>query len=219
MNTNQEVSTSPPIPSLFNSTFLMHVSAELVMLGLVVVYFSFKHSKLKNNMLKLTNRLDEQNKQIEMLKLAIVQIQNERISQSHQTRPAPSPQKTRNWRDNKRVVPSAQQTHQVPLPQQTHQVPSPPKMRPVPSPQQTHQVPSPPKMRPVPSPQQMRPAPRRIIQPRIVVQRVELSETKPPQSIPKIEEIEESEVDDLDMLLKSELAELEKDEKSQDDLD
>jgi len=210
MNTNQEVSTSPPIPSLFNSTFLMHVSAELVMLGLVVVYFSFKHSKLKNNILKLTNRLDEQNKQIEMLKLAIVQIQNERISQSHQTRPAPSPQQTRNWRDTNRVVPS---------PQQTHQVPSPPKMRPVPSPQQTHQVPSPPKMRPVPSPQQMRPAPRRIIQPRIVVQRVELSETKPPQSIPKIEEIEESEVDDLDMLLKSELAELEKDEKSQDDLD
>ena len=126
-----------------------------------------------------------------MLKLAIVQIQNERISQSHQTRPAPSPQQTRNWRDTNRVVPS---------------------------PQQTHQVPSPPKMRPVPSPQQMRPAPRRIIQPRIVVQRVELSETKPPQSIPKIEEIE-SEVDDLDMLLKSELAELEKDEKSQDDLD
>jgi hypothetical protein len=210
MNTNQEVSTSPPIPSLFNSTFLMHVSAELVMLGLVVVYFSFKHSKLKNNILKLTNRLDEQNTQIEMLKLAIVQIQNERISQSHQTQPAPSPQKTRNWRDNKRVVPS---------PQQTHQVPSPPKMRPVPSPQQMRPVPSPQQMRPAPSPQQMRPAPRRIIQPRIVVQRVELSETKPPQSIPKIEEIEESEVDDLDMLLKSELAELEKDEKSQDDLD
>jgi hypothetical protein len=204
MNTNQEVSsstTSPPISSLFNSTFLMHVSAELVMLGLVVVYFSFKHSKLKNNMLKLSNRLDEQNKQIEMLKLAIVQIQNERISQSQQTRPAPSPQKMRNWRDNKRPVPSPQQTHQVP------------------SPQQTHQAPSPQQMRPVPSPQQMRPVPRRVIQPRIVVQRVELSETKSPQSIPKIEEIEESEVDDLDMLLKSELAELEKDEKSQDDLD
>ena len=214
MNTNQEVSsstTSPPISSLFNSTFLMHVSAELVMLGLVVVYFSFKHSKLKNNMLKLSNRLDEQNKQIEMLKLAIVQIQNERISQSQQTRPAPSPQKMRNnWRDNKRPVPSPQQTHQAPSPQQTHQAPSPQQMRPVPSPQQ---------MRPVPSPQQMRPVPRRVIQPRIVVQRVELSETKSPQSIPKIEEIEESEVDDLDMLLKSELAELEKDEKSQDDLD
>ena len=54
------------------------------MLGITVVYFSFKHAKMKNHMLKLSNRLDKQNQEIEMLKLAIIQIQNGKNTRQYQ---------------------------------------------------------------------------------------------------------------------------------------
>jgi hypothetical protein len=202
---NQDVSTATSNKSarnqMFSSTFLMHISAELIMLGITVVYFSFKHAKMKNQMLKLSNRLDKQNQEIEMLKLAIIQIQNEK-----NTRQYPPPVQRQ----------KAPQTQPASVQQQRA-----PPTQPAPVQQQR----APPTQR-VPQAVPKRVIqPRRVVTPRIVVRQVNVP---PPskQTAPKIEELKEDELEELnaapsdvnlDDMLKSELAEL--NEESKDDLD
>jgi len=178
----------------------MHISAELIMLGITVVYFSFKHAKMKNQMLKLSNRLDKQNQEIEMLKLAIIQIQNEKNTRQYQ----PPVQRQR-----------VQQTQPAPVQQQRAQ-----QTRPAPVQKQR----APPQPAPQAVPKRVI-QPRRVVTPRIVVRQVNVP---PPskQTAPKIEELKEDELEELnaapsdvnlDDMLKSELAEL--NEESKDDLD
>ncbi len=175
------------------------------MLGITVVYFSFKHAKMKNHMLKLSNRLDKQNQEIEMLKLAIIQIQNGKNTRQYQ----PPVQQQR--------VPPTQ-----PAPVQQQRVPPT-----QPAPVQQQRVPP---TQPAPVQQQRVPPkrviqPRRVVTPRVIVRQVNVP-PPPKQTAPKIEELNEDELEELntapddvklDHMLKSELAEL--NEESRDDLD
>lgn len=63
--------------SLFSSSTLMHMSAELVMFGIVIVYFSFTTAKLRSQVARLSNSVESQGKDIEALKSIVLELRDQ----------------------------------------------------------------------------------------------------------------------------------------------
>ena len=63
--------------SLFSSSTLMHMSAELVMFGIVIVYFSFTTAKLRSQVARLSNSVESQGKDIEALKSMVLELREQ----------------------------------------------------------------------------------------------------------------------------------------------
>lgn len=62
---------------LFSSSTLMHMSAELVMFGIVIVYFSFTTAKLRSKVARLSNSVESQGKDIEALKSIVLELREQ----------------------------------------------------------------------------------------------------------------------------------------------
>ena len=62
---------------LFSSSTLMHMSAELVMFGIVIVYFSFTTAKLRSQVARLSNSVESQGKDIEALKSIVLELREQ----------------------------------------------------------------------------------------------------------------------------------------------
>ncbi len=78
---NYDVSSASPTRAslrssrgLFSSSTLMHMSAEVIMFGIVIVYFSFTTGKLRSQVARLTNQVASQGEDIETLKNILLQL-------------------------------------------------------------------------------------------------------------------------------------------------
>ena len=80
---NYDVSSASPTRAssrssrgLFSSSTLMHMSAEVIMFGIVIVYFSFTTGKLRSQVARLTNQVASQGEDIETLKNILLQLKD-----------------------------------------------------------------------------------------------------------------------------------------------